>query len=89
LVDLFNSETFTSSLLRILEANGWNLRRSLENCERHALEAAIKRTHGNQSEIARLLGITPRSVYNKVHKYRLMEDATKAGTASGPKNAGS
>jgi DNA-binding NtrC family response regulator len=89
LVDLFNSETFTSSLLRILEANGWNLRRSLENCERHALEAAIQRTHGNQSEIARLLRITPRSVYNKVHKYRLLEDATEAATAAGPKNAGS
>jgi DNA-binding NtrC family response regulator len=31
----------------------------------------MKRTRGNQSEIARLLGITPRSVYNKVHKYHL------------------
>lgn len=70
-VDGFNQETFTSSFVHMLEANDWNLKRSLENCEREALEAAIKRTHGNQSQIARLLGITPRSVYNKVHKYRL------------------
>lgn len=69
--DAFNSETLTESLVRVLEANDWNLRRSLENCERHALEFAMKRTRGNQSEIARLLGITPRSVYNKVHKYHL------------------
>jgi len=66
-----NSETLTSSFVQVLEANGWNLRRSLEDCERQGLEAAMKRTNGNQSEIARLLGITPRSVYNKVHKYRL------------------
>jgi DNA-binding NtrC family response regulator len=69
--DLFNADTLTSSFVQVLEANGWNLRRSLEDCERQGLEAAMKRTHGNQSEIARLLGITPRSVYNKVHKYRL------------------
>jgi transcriptional regulator with PAS, ATPase and Fis domain len=67
----FSPGSFTGALVGILEANDWNLRRSLENCEREALEAAIKRTHGNQSKIARLLGITPRSVYNKVHKYRL------------------
>jgi len=55
----------------LLELNDWNLRRSLENCERQALEAAVKRTQGNQSQVARLLGITPRSVYNKVRKYQL------------------
>ncbi len=66
-----NSQTLTKPLVGVLEANDWNLRRSLENCERQALEAAMKRTRGNQSEIARQLGITARSVYNKVHKYRL------------------
>jgi len=49
----------------VLEANDWNLARSLGDCERQALEAAMTRTRGNQSEVARLLGITPRSVYNK------------------------
>jgi transcriptional regulator with GAF, ATPase, and Fis domain len=54
----------------LLDANGWNLSRSLAHCEREAVEAAIRRAHGNQSESARLLGITPRSVYNKMRKYR-------------------
>lgn len=69
--DRFDPETFASSFVRMLEVNDWNLRRSMENCERKALEAAIQRTNGNQSAIARLLRITPRSVYNKVHKYQL------------------
>jgi len=64
-------ETLPDPFVQVLEANDWNLRHSLENCERQALEAAIKRTRGNQSKIARLLGIAPRSVYNKVHKYGL------------------
>jgi DNA-binding NtrC family response regulator len=71
LTEPFNPETFASSFVCMLETNGWNLRRSLENCERQVLEAAIRRTRGNQSEMARLLGITPRSVYTKVHKYQL------------------
>jgi DNA-binding NtrC family response regulator len=54
----------------LLDANGWNLSRSLAHCEREAVEAAIQRAHGNQSESARLLGITPRSVYNKIRKHR-------------------
>jgi two-component system response regulator PilR (NtrC family) len=70
-LQLPNSETLTSFFIRMLELNDWNLRRSLENCERQALEAAVKRTRGNQSQVARLLGITPRSVYNKVRKYKL------------------
>jgi DNA-binding NtrC family response regulator len=69
--DVLNFKTLTKSLGDIMEANDWNLRRSLESCERRALQAAMKRTLGNQSETARLLGITTRSVYTKVHKYGL------------------
>jgi transcriptional regulator with GAF, ATPase, and Fis domain len=54
----------------LLDANGWNLSRSLAHCEREAVEAAMQRANGNQSESARLLGITARSVYNKMRKYR-------------------
>jgi DNA-binding protein Fis len=54
----------------LLDANGWNLSLSLAHCEGEAVEAAMQRAHGNQSESARLLGITPRSVYNKMRKYR-------------------
>jgi DNA-binding NtrC family response regulator len=66
-----DSNALLTSLIHLLDANGWNLPRSMEICERHALQAAMGRTQGNQSETAKLLGITPRSVYNKLRKHRL------------------
>jgi DNA-binding NtrC family response regulator len=66
-----DSSTLLTSVIHLLDANGWHLPRSMEICERHALEAAMERTRGNQSETAKLLGITPRSVYNKLRKHRL------------------
>jgi len=66
-----DSKTLLTSVIHLLDTNGWNLPRSMEICERHVLEAAMGRTHGNQSETAKLLGITPRSVYNKLRKHRL------------------
>ena len=59
------------NVIRLLEINEWNLSRSLEAYERHAMQAAMRRAAGNQSKAARLLGITARSVYNKLHKHRL------------------
>jgi DNA-binding NtrC family response regulator len=70
-VNLPDSQTLVNSLVGLLEANDWNLARLLESCERHALEAALERMRGNQSQTAQLLGITARSVYNKVRKYQL------------------
>jgi DNA-binding NtrC family response regulator len=70
-MNVLDFQTLANPLVRVLEANDWNLARSLESCERHALEAAMERMRGNQSQTARLLGITARSVYNKVRKYRL------------------
>jgi DNA-binding NtrC family response regulator len=57
--------------LDLLEANGWNLSRALEACERSFMRAAFDRSDGNQSKTARLLGITPRCVYNKLRRHRL------------------
>jgi two-component system response regulator AtoC len=48
-----------------------NLSRVLADVEKRVLQAALLSTHGNQTETARLLGITPRSVYNKLRKYHL------------------
>lgn len=56
---------------RILDGHGWNLSKAMDECERHLFQVAMQRTGGNQSQTARLLGITPRSVYNKVQKFRL------------------
>jgi DNA-binding NtrC family response regulator len=66
-----DAKTLANSVDRLLDASGWNLQKSMEVCERHALEAAMARTQGNQSQTAKLLGITPRSVYNKLCKYNL------------------
>jgi two-component system nitrogen regulation response regulator GlnG len=55
----------------VLESSGWNLSRSLHQCERSILEAVLKETRGNHSRAARMLGITPRSVYNKVRRHGL------------------
>jgi len=64
------AQTPVTSFVRLLDASDWNLTRSMEICEQHVLEAAMARTQGNQSEAAKLLGITPRSVYNKLRKYK-------------------
>jgi transcriptional regulator with GAF, ATPase, and Fis domain len=53
-----------------LEKNGWNLTRSVEQFERELVDIALEEANGNQSEAARRLGITARSVYNKLHDRR-------------------
>jgi transcriptional regulator with PAS, ATPase and Fis domain len=53
------------------EDDDLNLSRSLAHCERRLLQRALDRAHGNQSKTARLLGITARSVYNKLRKHQL------------------
>ena len=55
----------------VLDANGWNLTRSMRACERMILQVALSRMRGNQSKTARLLGVTPRSIYTKLRKHRL------------------
>jgi transcriptional regulator with PAS, ATPase and Fis domain len=61
----------SSQLIELLAPNGSNLQSSLERCERILIEAALLQARGNQSKAGRLLGITPRSVYNKLRKHHL------------------
>lgn len=42
---------------------------SLDEIEKSAIAGAIEKTGGNKSEAARLLGITRRTLYNKLEKY--------------------
>lgn len=56
---------------RILGKQGWNLSSALSECERNVFQIAMEHTDGNQSRAARLLGITPRSIYNKLRKHQL------------------
>ncbi len=49
-----------------IEENG-----SLDNVEKAAVSKALARAGGNKSEAARLLGITRRTLYNKLEKYGL------------------
>ena len=48
-----------------------SLSKTMHYCEKYFLEEVLRQTRGNQSQAARLLGITARSVYNKVKEYHL------------------
>ena len=59
-------------LISVLEAHEWNLSRSLEVLRAHcSWRRHSRRRAANQTYAARLLGITPRSVYNKIRKHNL------------------
>jgi len=66
-----------SLAIRIGEQCDWNLGKCLFECEREIVQAAMLRTRNNQSQAARLLGLTPRSVYNKIRKHKLLDHLEK------------
>jgi len=55
----------------VLDATSWKLERALDLCEQQLLAAALGASSGNRSRAARLLGISPRCIFNKMRKYRL------------------
>jgi len=57
--------------VEVLEAHHWNLTSCLEYYERLLLEAALTVSRGNHTHAGRLLGVTPRTIYNKVRKLGL------------------
>jgi transcriptional regulator with GAF, ATPase, and Fis domain len=64
-------EAFPQSLQGLFETHAWNFRQSVDSCERLLLEEALRKANGNQSQAARLIGLSARSLYNKLHKHRL------------------
>lgn len=54
-----------------LEANTGSLPQCLAICEKLFVEIALRRSRGNQSQAARMLGVTSRSIYNMLRKHRL------------------
>jgi transcriptional regulator with PAS, ATPase and Fis domain len=65
----------TSALSVLFEDKGWNLRRCLAQCEKTLLVAALARNDYNQARAARQLGITARSMYNKMCKHALRRNS--------------
>ena len=59
---------FEEQAVELLQQHDWNLSKAIRNLESALVRGAMSASDGNQSEAARLLGITPRSVYNKLHK---------------------
>ena len=60
-----------AALPKLLLKNDGNLVQTLEQCERALVALALHDCNGNRSLVAKQLGITPRSVYNKLRKYHL------------------
>jgi DNA-binding NtrC family response regulator len=55
----------------ILEASAWKLDGALALCEERLVAAALGATRGNRARAARMLGISPRCIFNKMRKHRL------------------
>ena len=63
-----SSTEFIASLFTRMDSKEWNLARAVAYCQRLLVEAALQRAQGNHSQAARILGVTPRTLYNKLKK---------------------
>jgi sigma-54 dependent transcriptional regulator, flagellar regulatory protein len=58
-------------VVAVLEATSWKLEGAVDLCEQKIVAAALTLSSGNRSRAARMLGISARSMFNKMRKYRL------------------
>ncbi|MEQ1731239.1 MAG: sigma 54-interacting transcriptional regulator [Vicinamibacterales bacterium] len=65
------ASTRAALLRQVLETRGWNLSKALAWCESAIVQEALVEAQGNQAKAARLLGLTPRGVYNKLRRHGL------------------
>lgn len=68
-----------SHLQALLTSHNWNLSESLAHCERLMLTSAVKQAQGNQSRAAQLMGITPRTVHNKLRRFKITTESLIVG----------
>jgi DNA-binding NtrC family response regulator len=59
---------------KIIKTQGWNLQRAVQECEKIVCREALRFTNGNQSEAAKILGVTSRCVYNKLRRFEMQHD---------------
>lgn len=64
-----STEECITRLFTRMESKEWTLSRAVEHYERSLVEAALQRAQGNHTQAARMLGITPRTLYNKLKKH--------------------
>jgi two-component system response regulator HydG len=57
----------------VIGAAWWRGETALADLERQAILHALRRAHGNRAVAARLLGISERSLYRKLDRYKLRE----------------
>jgi two-component system response regulator AtoC len=55
----------------ILPDDAGNLRETLQDMERNMIVAALKKAAGIQKDAARLLGVSPKNLWNKIQKHRI------------------
>jgi DNA-binding NtrC family response regulator len=71
-VDEESGASVRSIAIRVGDRHQWNLGKCLCEFEREIVIAAMIRARNNQSQAARLLGLTSRSIYNKLRKHKLL-----------------
>ena len=63
--------TLETALSSMISSQRLSIDEALKHCECLLLKSALEITGGNQTRAASLLGITPRSVYNKMRQHNL------------------
>lgn len=64
------SQSAKVNAVAVLEAASWKLGRALDLCEEEIVAAALGASSGNRARAARMLGISPRTFFNKMRKHR-------------------
>jgi DNA-binding NtrC family response regulator len=62
---------------------GSTIAMSLEDLERNHILQMLAYQHGNKTKTAKVLGITIKTLYNKLHRYGLLDGSANNGAASG------